>query len=584
MPEHSQEGPRYASDLVVDFLAAAGFEYISLNPGSSFRGLHDSLVNYRPDAPVLIECTHEKTAVGLAHGYAKASGRPMAVAVHDLVGLMQSTMGVYMAHVDRTPVFLLGGSGPMDESKRRPWIDWMHSADTENQLVRDFTTWDEHPVSVEGLWPALTRANRIMRQQPSGPVYVALDSALQEEPLPGGGLGNLGSPAEGLPTGIGAAPGELEELLERIDAAERPVLIPGYLGSRADTFADLQFLAERLGLGVFDPRLRLGFPSTSPWSLPDRGLLDVADLVVLVDLKDPAHKTGVFKKEDTTQALRVARDATVVSIGLHDLGRARWANDGGLLLTPDRAITAEGALAVSQLRRLVELQADEPQPADRRRDWGEQIAAARARRGEQISQELQRGWDERPVATRVLAAETWKVIRDYDWVLAAGTLNDRVEGVWDFDRPYRHPGRSLGTATQFAIALGVALAHRDAGRLVVSLQPDGDLLFDLGGMWTASHYRLPLLCVMFNNRSYYNDWAHQLEIARLRGRDTERAWMGLSIDEPAPDFAEIAGGFGWHAEGPIDDPGKLVPAIRRAAEAVMTERRPALVDVVCQVQ
>jgi benzoylformate decarboxylase/acetolactate synthase-1/2/3 large subunit len=187
-----------------------------------------------------------------------------------------------------------------------------------------------------------------------------------------------------------------------------------------------------------------------------------------------------------------------------------------------------------------------------------------------------------PVATSRLAAEVWEVVKDYDWVLTAGTASGWAPKVWDFDREYRHPGASLGTATQIGMSIGVALAHKGSGRLVVDLQPDGDLMFDLGALWIAAYHRIPMLAVMFNNRAYYNDWEHQERIAHARGTDVSRAYIGMEIDKPAPDFAAAARAMGWFGEGPIDDPDRVQAAVRRAADAVLQEGRPALVDVVCQ--
>jgi acetolactate synthase-1/2/3 large subunit len=191
-------------------------------------------------------------------------------------------------------------------------------------------------------------------------------------------------------------------------------------------------------------------------------------------------------------------------------------------------------------------------------------------------------WDASPVSPPRLAAEVWEVIKEYDWVLTAGTANEWAMRTWDFDRAYRHPGKSLGTSTQIAISLGVALAHRGSGRLVVDLQPDGDLMFDLGALWVAAYYKIPLLVVMFNNRAYYNDWEHQERIARQRGTPVERASIGMEIDKPAPDFAAAARALGWYGEGPIVDPAEVGSAVARAAKTVMEEGTPALVDVVCQ--
>jgi benzoylformate decarboxylase/acetolactate synthase-1/2/3 large subunit len=118
---------------------------------------------------------------------------------------------------------------------------------------------------------------------------------------------------------------------------------------------------------------------------------------------------------------------------------------------------------------------------------------------------------------------------------------------------------------------------------VVNIQPDGDLMFDVGALWIAAAHKIPMLVVMYNNKAYYNDWGHQTKVAQVRGErsDMNKVHVGIGIN-PSPDFAHVAQGFGWYAEGPIDQPGKVREAISRAAEIVMKERRPALVDVICQ--
>jgi thiamine pyrophosphate-dependent acetolactate synthase large subunit-like protein len=217
------------------------------------------------------------------------------------------------------------------------------------------------------------------------------------------------------------------------------------------------------------------------------------------------------------------------------------------------------------------------------------IAARRAavgRRHDEVwakwQQDARTDWDASPITLPRLASEVWEVVKDEDFVLSAGTLKNWVRKMWNFDRPYQHPGVDLGTATQIGISLGVALAHKGSGRIVVDLQPDGDLMFDVGALWVASRYELPLLVVMYNNRAYHNDWAHQERLARQRGTPLERASIGMAIDTPAPDFAAIARGFGWWADGPVVDPAAVQPAVRAAADHVLATGGPALVDVVCQ--
>ena len=186
------------------------------------------------------------------------------------------------------------------------------------------------------------------------------------------------------------------------------------------------------------------------------------------------------------------------------------------------------------------------------------------------------------MTTARLAHEIWQVIKNEEWVLSANTLNSWARRLWSFTRPEQHCGESLGTGTDLGISLGVALAHRGSGKLVVDIQPDGDLMFDPGGLWTAAHDHIPLLVVMYNNRGYYNDWAHQIRLAKQRGNPVERAAIGMEIDHPPPNFAKLAQSFDWYAEGPIEDPSAVGPALQRAIRAIREQGKPALIDTVTQ--
>jgi acetolactate synthase-1/2/3 large subunit len=573
---------RYGSDLMVDALRMLHVPYLAINPGASFRGLHDSLVNHGKGPPVLLEVPHEKIAVGIAHGYAKATGQPMGVVTHDVVGLLHATLGIYHAHQDRVPMLVLGGAGPMDAAKRRPWIDWIHTANVQNNAVRDFTKWDDSPLSLETVPDSLARAWRVAQIEPQGPVYVALDAALQEQPVEG----RL-SPAPGdvpLPSRIAPDPAAIDRLAAMLVAAERPVLIAGYTCRSGRTWQPLVELAELLAIGVVDTNIRLNFPNRHPLNVTGTEVLDDADLVVLVDVKDIGQHTQLLHKERRGQRLTLPPGARMADLGLGDLGLSSWAADFGTWYRADETILADTMLALpALLHRCRELAARQPA--------GRQVA--RQVRSRHLGMLHERAWDAwqgqaeasadvSPVSLPRLATEVWQSIAGYDWVLSAGTANGWALRLWDFDRPGRHPGRSLGTATQVGISLGVALAYRGSGKLVVDLQPDGDLMYDLGALWTASRHRIPLLVVMVNNRSYRNDWAHQQRLARMRGRPVERASIGVMIDDPAPDFAAVARGLGWAAEGPISDPERVGLAVRKAAEIVALQGKPALVDVVCR--
>jgi acetolactate synthase-1/2/3 large subunit len=239
----------------------------------------------------------------------------------------------------------------------------------------------------------------------------------------------------------------------------------------------------------------------------------------------------------------------------------------------DLRILADTTLAIPALTKLLKSRAPKNDA------WLRTVTELRQKAHEQWQAEAKEDWDASPITLPRLATEVWNAIKSHDWVLTAGTLDEHARQIWDFDRPYRHPGKSLGTATQIGISIGVALAHRDAKRLVVDLQPDGDLMFDAGALWVAAKHRIPLLVVMYNNRAYYNDWEHQIRMAKLRGTPVERAHIGMDMDDPAPDFAAVARAMGWYAEGPIDHPGDVAPALERAIERVKAGQ-PALLDTI----
>jgi acetolactate synthase-1/2/3 large subunit len=567
---------RYGSDVMVDAIKACGFEYVSLNPGSSFRGLHDSLVNYGRNDPELITCNHEKLAVAVAHGYAKATGRPMAVILHDIVGLLQGTMGIYYAYIDRAPVVVFGGAGPMAYDRRRPNIDWIHTANVQGNVVREYTKWDDQPSSVASVPESIMRGHRIATAAPQGPVYIALDAGLQEDEV-GGDLELPNWDRLKTPTRIGPDPTALRELATRLVAAERPVLVTGYAGRDPSAFGQLVELAELLGAGVVDTGWRLNFPNRHPLNVTGTDAVEEADCVLFVDVKDMGKWTQKLDRTTRRIESQIRADAAILDLGFNEVGISSWSHDFAQLHETDLQVTADTAIALPLLLELCREVNGNGREAWRRRltDLHEQAWAGWAA---QAAEEASLS----PVATSRLATEVWEVVKDYDWVLTAGTASEWAPKVWDLDRAYRHPGRSLGTATQIGISTGVALAYKGQDKLVVDLQPDGDLMFDLGALWIAAYHRLPMLAVMFNNRAYYNDWEHQERIARRRGTDVERAYIGMEIDKPAPDFAAAARALGWHGEGPIEDPDRVQAAVRRAAEIVMTERRPALVDVVCQ--
>ena len=577
---YGKNKPQYQSDVIVDLLHRYEFPFVALNPGASFRGLHDSLINYGGNKPEMLLCQHEETAVQIAHGYARATGKPMAVILHNLVGLLHAQMAVYYAYIDRAPIFIMGATGPMDEGKRRPHIDWSHTALIQGEAVRNYTKWDYQPTSIEGVPESFMRAYSAMVTEPQGPIYMCYDAWLQEAPL----TAEVEMPPANMtvaPARMAADPAALEKIVDRLLAAENPLILAEYVGRHPEGFDNLVRLAETVGVPVWDINNSLCFPNRHPLCLSmDKEALRKADAILGIDVRDWEKPTANLDSVNRVVTSLVPESCEWMEVGFAEIGMSSWSLDYGRYQPKVLSALGDPALAMPEMTRLAAA-----------RLAGDAALAARiesrrnaiGRRHDELfakwAGDAKKDRDSSPVTLARLAEEVWGVVKDEDWVVSTGTLRQWTRKLWDFDRPYRHAGKSLGTSTQIGMSLGVALAYKGTGKVVVALQPDGDLMYDLGALWTAAKHRIPILIVMFNNRAYFNDWEHQIRMARLRGTDLDKAHIGMDIFDPEPDFAAAARSLGCHGEGPITAPAEIGPAVRRALEEVK-KGRPALVDVI----
>ncbi|MDH3263817.1 MAG: thiamine pyrophosphate-binding protein [Paracoccaceae bacterium] len=571
---------KYQSDVIVELLHFYGFDYVSMNPGASFRGLHDSLVNYGGNRPEMLLCQHEETAVQIAHGYARAAGKPMAVILHDLVGLLHAQMAIYYAFSDRAPVFILGATGPMDESKRRPRSDWHHTAQSQGDSVRNYTKYDYQPHTIEGVPDSFMRAYSAMVTEPAGPTYLCFDAMLQEEKL----KAPVPMPPEGMmkaPAPMAADPSVLEQIVDKLLNAERPWIMTEFAGRHAGNFERLVELAETLGVAVWDVNSALNFPGRHPLNLSmDTESLREGDAILSLDTRDWEKATAKLDSTKRTLKSYLADDITWMEVGFHEIGIGSWALDYGRYLPKALSALGDPRLVMPQLTKIAKARLEaSPELQAKVTARAEAFGRRHAENFARWKAEAQVDRDASPLTLPRLAEEVWEVIRGEDWVCAGGTLREWARKLWTFDKPHQHPGKSMGTSTQIGMSIGVGLAHKGSGKVVVALQPDGDLMYDAGALWTAAKHEIPLLIVMVNNRAYYNDWHHQIRMARMRGTDESKAHIGMDLFDPAPDFGAIARGMGMWGEGPIEKPEEVGPALRRALEVVRSGK-PALVDVI----
>lgn len=554
----------WGSDVVAELLRRLGFKYVCINPGSSFRGLHDSLVNYLGnEKPQLLLALHEQSVVAIAHGYYKAAGEPMAVVLHSNVGLMAGTMSIFNAWCDRVPMLILGATGAVDSAVRRSWIDWSHTLRDQGALVRHFVKWDEQPQSAQASVDSVLRAFYKACSAPCGPSYVILDRRLQEDAL---GSDIVIPPVERYrpPTSAAPSPAMVDDAAELLSKAKSPVLMLGRVSQRMDDWNDRVRLAELLQARVItDLRQGASFPTEHPLhggpadlflSPADRMLLEKSDVVLSLDWPDLADAL-----------LQAGCKGKVIHVSLDGNAHNAFSGDHQRLCPADLEIPV---MPDAVLRPL--------------------IAALEARPKRQPAPATAAGSSARPAPSG--APDAMPTLADIGHALASLRNGRKIclarlplnwpAPVYHFREPLDYLGYDGGggVGSGPGMAVGAALALQGTGRLPVAIMGDGEFLGAASALWTAAHYRIPLLTIVANNRSYFTDEIQQELVAKERRRPPENRWIGQQIDNPAVDLAGLARDFGVEAEGPVERSGDLMAAIDRGLRAVEAGK-PYFIDV-----
>ena len=560
---------RPGSDFMVDVLKTLDLEYLGSNPGSTFESLHESLINYgNNQMPEFLTCCHEESAVGMAQGYAKIEGKPMMALVHGTVGLQHAGMAIYNAFADRVPVYLVVGNHA-DSALRNGGVESYHSAQDIGALVRDYTKWDDEPVSLEGFASSAVRAYQIAMTPPMGPVLLVANHELQSNPAPPPNPRIPKLVLTAPPQGDSAAVNEAARLLVN---AERPAIVSERGVRSEEGLKRLVELAETLQAPV---------NSTDRNHIPTRHRLAGSggagyqpDLTLLLEVTDVS---GAARTART-------RGAKTISISSIDLFHKSNIQDFGKYGDVDLEIAADAETTLPALieacRRLIT--ADQKRSLEER---GRKIAAAHKEARNRLVDTAAYGWDASPVSLNRMCAELWPLIEKEDWSLVSwqGFISNWPNRLWKFDKLYQyigsHGGGGMGGGAPAAV--GAALANRKHGRLSINIQTDGDLNYAPGVLWTAAHHRIPMLTIMHNNRGYHAELMFVEQQCSLHNRGQERAHIGTKLADPNINYVKMAEAYGLYAEGPISDPKDLAGAFRRGIERVKAGE-PALIDVITQ--
>ncbi len=569
-------------DFMVDVLKTLDIDYLAMNCASSFRGLHEAVVNYAMNVkPEILTCPHEEIAVSMAQGYAKIEGKPMAVICHGTVGLQHASMGLYNAWCDRVPIYMMIGN-IIEADKRGTAPEWAHSAIDPGGMVRDFVKWDDQPASLQHFAESAVRAYKVAMTAPMGPVLLSLDAELQENPISDRDHLRIPKYAPVVPP-VGDS-GAIAELAKLLVAAQNPVLICDRMARSASGMARLVELAEALQCAVVDLGGRMNFPSRHPLNQTFRrpAVVAQADVILAIEVNDLWGSINSFNDRIVRVNRPLYKPGTkIITLGSRDLYIKSNTQDFQRFNEVDLAIAGDGEGSLpaltEQVRRL--LSAERKAALDAR---GRKLGEAHLALRESAKSDATIGWDASPISTARMCAELYAQIKDEDWSLVGTGINiNWPRRLWKMDQPHHWNGGSggFGQGYNAPAAAGAALANKRHGRISVTIQSDGDLMYVPGTLWTAAHHRIPILYVMLNNRAYHQEYMYLQAMAARHGRGIANAHVGTTLTNPNIDFATVARGFGVYAEGPITDPKDLAAALKRAV-AVVKRGEPALVDVV----
>jgi thiamine pyrophosphate-dependent acetolactate synthase large subunit-like protein len=560
--KNSDARMHWGSDLIAELLRRLGIKYVCINPGSSFRGLHDSLVNYLGnERPKMILAVHEQSVVAIAHGYYKASNEPMAVVLHSNVGLMAGMMSIFNAWCDRVPILILGATGAVDSAVRRSWIDWNHTFRDQGAMVRHFVKWDEQPASVRAAIDGVLRTYQMACTPPCGPGYVILDRRLQEDPI----SGEIAIPDVRRyqpAAGNGPTPEVIEQVVELLAAAKRPVMLIGRVSRRQRDWDNRVRLAELLGArAITDLRVGASFPTEHPLhggpadlflSPANRRLLAQADVVLSLDWQDLAD--AMAQAHSRAKLIHVSIDSHAHNPFSADHQRLP-AVDLAVAVAPDAVLMP----LIEGLRdRVIEKSMSSVRAGSSRSESPPQDATPTLADIGCALSNLREG-------RRICLARV-----PLNWPAASYAFREPLD--------YLGYDGGGGVGSGPGMTVGAALALQETGRITVGIMGDGEFIGAPTALWTAAHYRIPMLIVVANNRSYFTDEIQQEMVARERKRPIENRWIGQRMDDPPIDIAGVARDLGVDADGPVARSADLPTALRRGLE-VVENGKPYLVDV-----
>ncbi|OUU80256.1 MAG: hypothetical protein CBC38_02355 [Gammaproteobacteria bacterium TMED78] len=569
------------SDFMTDVVKALNIDYMAINCGSSFRGFHESILNHGGNKPEILNCVHEEQAVAMAHGYAKVSKKPMAVMFHGTVGIQHAAMAVYNAYADRVPVIVFAADHDhLDD--RTSEVKWAHAAQDPLSPIRDYMKWDDYPKTLQHFAESSIRGYRLATTPPMAPIGISFGTTIQEQNIVEKNLNIPKVRKPSIPIGDLNA---IDEAGKMLAEAENPVIVVDRYANSQGSVNNLIKLAELLQAPVVEQMGRMNFPNTH-YLRQGAGVAAQADVILSLEVKDTWNIVNRTRdKPDLPYSKRTKPDVKIITLGMTEVIFRSNYQDMNRFFSADLSIIGDGDSSLPYLIESVSkylTNSKKNQIKQKMITWTERFKSQKIRDIEAARY----AWEASPISTGRLCLELWDLVKNKDWaLLAPEKFHSRWPSrLWKIDKHYQLNGDSGGFGQGYTspASVGAALAHKEFGRLPISIVGDGDSMYTPGVHWTSAHHQIPLLSIIHNNRGYHQELMHVQRMANWRQRGEPGSIdPGNVINKPNIDFAKVGEGLGIWTTGPITSPNQLRAALRKAID-VVENGEPALVDVITQ--
>lgn len=560
---------KYGSDVILEVIKAYGIKYVFFNPGATIRGLHDSLINDN-DLNVVL-CMHEVSAVSMAHGYAKMTGKPAVVLLHANVGLLNASMGIFNAYVDRVPMLILNGLGPSAVEKRRPWIDWIHTNTSQASIMKDYVKWYDQPTSFESAIQSIERAIILTEAKPCSPTLVTIDAVLQEQPTD---FNFCFTPGKSL-INPQASEDYLNILADLILNSNFPLFITNHLGRYDGAVELITQMCEKLSIPIIDMADAYNFPNKHKLCITENYKTYLAQSDLIISIENSELQSVLFELRQEEYAPIFKSDAKIVKIGMNESSFSCEVCDYFELQNIHLNIIGEISSSLNKLSETIYRNTDSSKLAEKKNNREILLSHAENTEKSALSQ----------TPFHSVLKGFWNVIKNEDWILVnepSIIYGRMIRNVWTFSNKHIHLGNSGGCGLGYGVgaSIGAAFGIEDKNKIILSFVGDGDLNFSASTLWTASRYKLPIIFIVVNNKGYCNTKKHSMYMFQKRKRELNDKFTGNEFIDPEINYENLSSAYGIEFIGTVIDLESAEDILFKAISHMKDCHLPSLIELV----